>query len=404
MSYSVLVVDDEEMLNRIISQKLRKEGFMVYQAFTGQRALEWVKGEKIDVVLLDYMLPDMTGLEVMGKLKEENPNISAIMLTAYGNVENAVQAMKLGAVDFLNKPVELNILKEVVSKACANKDLMVENELLKEELKKTSDEENLIYQSDPMKRIILQLEKFILTDANILVLGESGVGKTALARWIHQRSNRRKKPFISLNCAAIPEPLLESELFGYRKGAFTGATETRPGKFEVADGGTIFLDEIGETSLSFQAKMLHVIEEKQFMKLGGNSYQSVDVRIITATNKNLSELVRERHFRQDLYYRLNVAEINIPPLRERREDVPPLICESLQRFNRKYNKKISITERALKCLIGYQWPGNIRELLNLMERIHILKTQGDIDLEDLPYELVHQEELEPMAISSSANP
>ncbi len=404
MSYSVLVVDDEEMLNRIISQKLRKEGFTVYQAFTGQRALEWVKREKIDVVLLDYMLPDMTGLEVMGKLKEENPNIPAIMLTAYGNVENAVQAMKLGAVDFLNKPVELNILKEVVSKACANKDLMVENELLKEELKKTSDEENLIYQSDPMKRIILQLEKFILSDANILILGESGVGKTALARWIHQRSNRRKKPFISLNCAAIPEPLLESELFGYRKGAFTGATETRPGKFELADGGTIFLDEIGETSLAFQAKMLHVIEEKQFMKLGGNSYQSVDVRIITATNRNLSDLVRERHFRQDLYYRLNVAEINIPPLRERREDVTPLIYGSLQRFNRKYNKKISITESAIKCLTGYRWPGNIRELVNLIERIHILKTQGDIDLEDLPYELLHQDELKSMAISSSANP
>lgn len=399
MSYSVLVVDDEERLNRIISQKLKKEGFTVYQALSGQRALEWVKQERIDVVLLDYMLPDLTGIEVMKKIKEENPHISAIMLTAYGNVENAVQAMKLGAVDFLNKPVELSILKEVVSKACMNRELMVENELLKEELKKSSDQDELVYQSDQMKKIILHLEKYILSDANILLLGESGVGKTALAKWIHQRSNRRQKPFISLNCAAIPEPLLESELFGYRKGAFTGATETRAGKFELAEGGTIFLDEIGETSLAFQAKMLHVIEEKQFMKLGGNSYQTADVRIITATNRNLSELVRERQFRQDLYYRLNVAEINIPSLRERKEDITPLVNNSLQRLNRKYNKKISITPNAINCLSEYQWPGNIRELLNLIERIHILKTQGDIDVEDLPYELFEQD-----ACSSSSNP
>ncbi|WP_134701201.1 sigma-54 dependent transcriptional regulator [Ammoniphilus sp. YIM 78166] len=385
MSYSVLVIDDEERLNKIMSQKLKKEGFAVHQALSGQEGIDAVKREKIDAVILDYMLPDMTGIEVLEKIKEENEQIAIIMLTAYGNVENAVTAMKLGAYDFMNKPIELNILKEVVLKACANKQLQLENQMLKEELKRTGGNDDLVYKSDKMNEIIQFLEKIIESDANILILGESGVGKTALAKWIHQRSSRKDRPFVSLNCAAIPEQLLESELFGVRKGAFTGANESRPGKFELADGGTIFLDEIGETSMSMQAKLLHVIEEKKFMKLGSSEYRSVDVRIITATNRDLKRLVMEKKFREDLYYRLNLAEIQVPPLRERKEDISPIVYGYLHKLNSKYSKTISIASEALEKLTEYEWPGNIRELLNSLERIHLLKAAGEIKLHDLPH-------------------
>ncbi|PGY09651.1 sigma-54 dependent transcriptional regulator [Bacillus sp. AFS031507] len=389
MSYSVLVVDDEVKLCRNISLWLKSEGFIAHQAHTGQDAIDLLKREPIDVMILDYMLSDMTGQDVLKKVKEGSPNISVIMLTAYGNVESAVNSMKLGATDYLNKPVELAILKEIVAKICENKQVKQENQLLKYQARQNWSQEELIYENKKMKSIFYFLEKVVDTDASILLLGESGVGKTAMAKWIHKRGKRSEKPFVSINCAAIPENLLESELFGYQKGAFTGATETRVGKFESADKGTIFLDEIGEISLAMQAKLLHVIEEKSFMRLGSNTYRKVDVRIISATNKDIKQLVNEGKFRKDLYYRLNLVEVEIPPLRERKEDIPIIIKQSIETLNLKYTKDVSISEDMIQLLSSYEWTGNIREMLNVLERLHILKMNGKIEESDLNRELFY---------------
>jgi two-component system, NtrC family, response regulator AtoC len=391
---SVLIVDDEEQLCRIIAHKLNKAGFRTYQAHNGQSALNMVKKEEIDVVILDYMLSDMTGIDVLQKIKEENEQISIIMLTAYGNIENAVKAMKMGAFDYVNKPAELEILQEIVKKACQNKQIRLENQVLKEEIERTTSYDDLIFQSEKMKSIVQLLEKVTLTSASILILGESGVGKTALAKWIHKHSPRGQKPFVSINCAAIPESLLESELFGYKKGAFTGATETRSGKFETADGGTIFLDEIGELSPAVQAKLLHVIEEKSFMKLGSNAYRQVDVRIITATNRKIRKMVKEGTFREDLYYRLNLVEVEVPPLRERKEDIPYLIEHHLRKLNQKYHKQLTISESLVRKMSIYNWPGNIREMYNLMERFHILLENGEIQLNDALHHLFFEPDID----------
>ncbi|MFD0680279.1 MULTISPECIES: sigma-54-dependent transcriptional regulator [unclassified Paenibacillus] len=393
-SFGILTVDDEEDLCRIISHKLKKSGFRTFQAITGDAALQIVKEEDIDVVILDYMLPDLTGLEVLQKIKSDFPHVEVIMLTAYGNVENAVDAMRLGAFDYLNKPSELELIKEIVGKACDKKRLQLENRVLKEQLASTSDHEELVFQSEKMKGVRELFNKVKETDASILILGESGVGKTALSKWIHKISQRKDKPFVSINCAAIPDSLLESELFGYQKGAFTGATESRAGKFEAADGGTIFLDEVGEMPLAMQAKMLHIIEEKTFMKLGSNSYRSVDVRIITATNKDIKKLVKEGQFRQDLYYRLNLVEIEVPPLRERREDIPYMIINYIHKLNHKYGKQVQLSDETIAMLTAHDWPGNIRELLNMLERMHIVHSSGMIHLHEISGELFFPQHVE----------
>ncbi|TXK84002.1 sigma-54 dependent transcriptional regulator [Paenibacillus sp. N3.4] len=396
MSYSfgILTVDDEENLCRIISHKLKKSGFRTFHALTGEAALHTITEKDIDVIILDYMLPDLTGLELLQKIKIDFPHIEVIMLTAYGNVENAVKAMRLGAFDYLNKPSELELIKDVVVKACESKRLQLENQMLKKELASTSDHEELVFQSTKMKEIRELFHKVKETDASILILGESGVGKTALSKWVHKHSNRRDNPFVSINCAAIPDSLLESELFGYQKGAFTGATETRAGKFEAADSGTIFLDEIGEMPLAMQAKLLHIIEEKSFMKLGSNSYRSVDVRIITATNKDIKSLVKEGKFRQDLYYRLNLVEIEIPPLRERKEDIPQMIANYIHKLNDKYNKQVILSDETVAKLTSHDWPGNIRELLNMLERLHIIHSKGVIHIQDLSDEIFRSQQQE----------
>ncbi|MFB9755345.1 sigma-54-dependent transcriptional regulator [Paenibacillus hodogayensis] len=382
-SFGVLTVDDEESLCRIISRKLQKSGFRTFESSTGQDALQIIQKEDIDVVILDYMLPDLTGIQLLQQIKSDYPHVEVIMLTAYGNVENAVHAMRLGAFDYLNKPSELELIKDLVGKACESKRLQLENRELKEQLASASDHEELVFESRKMKDIRELLHKVKETDASILVLGESGVGKTALSKWIHEHSRRKDKPFVSINCAAIPDSLLESELFGYQKGAFTGATETRAGKFEAADGGTIFLDEIGEMPLAMQAKLLHIIEEKTFMKLGSNSYRSVDVRIITATNKQIQKLVQEGRFRQDLYYRLNLVELEVPPLRERLEDIPPMIVRYIRKLNEKYAKQVSLSDDTVAALAARDWPGNIRELLNTLERLHIVHSDGIVRMKDV---------------------
>ena len=383
----ILIVDDEEDLCRIIAAKLRKAGFQTHTAHTGQSALECLEKERVDVVILDYMLPDITGLDVLQKIRAAFPPVKVIMLTAYGNVEHAVKAMRLGAFDYLNKPTELEVIRELIVKACEASRLQKENEQLRKQLEMREADEKFVFRSDRMRDIFRMLERVKNTHAPVLILGESGTGKTALAKWIHRHSDRGKQPFVSLNCAAIPESLLESELFGYRKGAFTGATETRAGKFEAADGGTIFLDEIGEMPLVMQAKLLNVIEEKSFMKLGSTAYMHVDVRVIAATNRDVRRLVQEGRFRQDLYYRLNLVEIELPPLRERKEDIPLIAKRHMAMLNRKYNKEVLLTDEVIDELCKPDWPGNVRELLNVLERIHIIHPNGFVRrsaLADLP--------------------
>ncbi|MCY9692041.1 sigma-54-dependent transcriptional regulator [Paenibacillus alginolyticus] len=377
MIYRILVVDDEVKLCRNIVIKLERRGYKVDSAYDGKTAIGMLEHAAYDAVILDYMLTDMTGLDVLQAIKQKHPYLLIFMLTAYGNVENAVMAMKLGAVDYLNKPIELKLLAE-----------KIETALPIARADETAG--SMSFVSDQMKQIREMLERVNQTEASILLLGESGVGKTALAKWIHQESHRNQHPFISLNCAAIPENLLESELFGYEKGAFTGAVDTRIGKFEAANQGTIFLDEIGEMSLATQAKLLHVIEEKRIIRLGSNQERFMDVRIIAATNRNIQEFVRDGKFREDLYYRLNLLEITIPPLRQRKEDIAVLVGSKLQELNTKYRKSVMASDELKKAFETMPWHGNIRELFNVLERMHILKTNGHLHVGDLPANLSAQ--------------
>ncbi|MFE5426215.1 sigma-54-dependent transcriptional regulator [Peribacillus simplex] len=381
VTWNVLIVDDEEQLCKLIARKLQKAQLRTFVAHNGQDALNIISKTKIDAVILDYMLPDMTGIDVLKVIKKEN-DIPVIMLTAYGNVESAVLAMKLGAADYLNKPIELEELKNIVIKVCqqprGDKDVRL-------------SDQGFISQSEKMNKVMELVQRVKDTEASILILGESGVGKTALAKWIHESSIRKDKPFVAINCAAIPEALLESELFGFRKGSFTGATSSQKGKFLAADGGTIFLDEIGEISLGMQVKLLHVIEEKKIMQIGSNEYHSLDVRIIAATNKSLKKLVQEQKFREDLYYRLNLMEVEIPPLRDRKEDISPLVNNHIEKLNQKYQKQLTILPEVVQQLSSHLWPGNIRELLNTIERIHILKRIGTIEVADLEYTFTNKQ-------------
>ncbi|CAH1231057.1 Regulatory protein AtoC [Paenibacillus allorhizoplanae] len=383
MTHRILVVDDEVKLCRNIAIKLGRCGYQVDTAHDGKTAIGLIERLTYGAVILDYMLTDMTGLDVLQAIKQKHPSLLVFMLTAYGNVENAVMAMKLGAVDYFNKPIELKVLAEkiqtVLPPACT------------EEFTGA-----MAFVSDKMKQIREMLERVNQTDASILLLGESGVGKTALAKWVHQSSHRHEHPFISLNCAAIPENLLESELFGYEKGAFTGAIDTRIGKFEAANQGTIFLDEIGEMSLATQAKLLHVIEEKRIVRLGSHQERQVDVRIIAATNRNIQDFVRSGKFREDLYYRLNLVEIVLPPLRERKEDITVLTQLKLQELNSKYSKSVTASDELKKALETLPWQGNIRELFNVLERMHIMKTTGHLHIGDLPANLAVPVETKPM--------
>ncbi|MCD1159120.1 sigma-54-dependent transcriptional regulator [Peribacillus frigoritolerans] len=381
VTWNVLIVDDEEQLCKLVARKLQKAQLRTFVAHNGQDALHIISKTKIDAVILDYMLPDMTGIDVLKFIKKEN-DIPVIMLTAYGNVESAVLAMKLGAADYLNKPIELEELKKIVIKVCQQP---------RGESDVRLGVQGLVSQSGKMNKVMELVQRIKDTEASILILGESGVGKTALAKWIHENSIRKDKPFVAINCAAIPETLLESELFGFRKGSFTGATSSQKGKFLAADGGTIFLDEIGEISLGMQVKLLHVIEEKKIMQLGSNEYHSLDVRIIAATNKNLKKLVQEQKFREDLYYRLNLMEVEIPPLRDRKEDIGPLVNHHIEKLNQKYKKQLTIHPEVVQQLSSHFWPGNIRELLNTVERIHILKRIGTIEVADLEYTFSNQQ-------------
>jgi len=383
----ILLVDDEIQLLQILKSSLQKKGYTVLTASSGEEARTRIHHEQVDIVVLDMMLLDTTGLDLLQEFVPLYPNKVFIVMTAYGNIESAVAAMKAGAFDYITKPAKLEEIVLVIERAYEWLMMKAENDTLKEKLKQLSSIKPFVSASATMNRIFQLIERVADTNATVLLHGESGTGKSMFARLIHDLSGRSKAPFITVNCAAIPEQLLESELFGYEKGAFTGAVTARQGKFEAADKGTIFLDEIGEISPALQAKLLQVTQEKTFMRLGSNQLRRVDVRIISATNRNLKEMVQSGKFREDLYYRLNIVDIHVPPLRERKEDIPVLVEFFLERHREKTGKKFTISKELMELLKEYPWPGNVREVENAIERAVVLCREERISLEDFPQEI-----------------
>jgi DNA-binding NtrC family response regulator len=344
-----------------------------------------VKDSVVHIVITDFQLPDIDGLEIIDRLAKLDAKIIPIMMTGFGTIETAVRAMKSGAFDFITKPFDLEAVAVVVRKAAEFLRLRQENHLLRKAVRDQYRLEQLVGASEPIQQVMEFVRKVADSDSTVMIQGESGTGKELVARMLHFNSLRKDRPLVPVNCGAIPENLLESELFGHEKGAFTGATHARMGRFELANGGTIFLDEIGEMSLPLQVKLLRVLQEREFERVGGNRTIHVDVRIVAATNQDLETLVEEKRFRKDLFYRLNVIPIVIPPLRERRSDIPLLIDHFLTRFNQTKHTEISnLAPDALHLLTEYDWPGNIRELENMIERLVVLKKRGVLSIGDLP--------------------
>ena len=372
---------------RVLQDFLAVEGHTVETADNGEKAVQEVQGGHFDLVLLDFKMPGKNGLEVLKEVKQINPEIDVIMMTAYGTIETAVDAMKSGAVDYITKPIELDDLLLHIDRISEHRTLLRENEILREHLREqgvTTD--RIIYQSPKMEALVNLAGRVASSRATVLIQGESGTGKELLARLLHHLSPRSGKPMIAVNCGALHENLLESELFGHEKGAFTGASKRRIGRFEEADGGTLFLDEVGELSTSVQVKLLRFLQEREFQRLGGNQYIHADVRIIGATNKDLETKVKEGTFRDDLFYRLNVVLMNIPPLRERKEDIPVLIDYFLQRFTQENGKGIEgVSHEAQDLLVKYDFPGNVRELENIIERAVVISRNSVITVDDLPF-------------------
>jgi two-component system response regulator HydG len=383
---TLLVVDDEASNLESLERIFAREGLTVLTAKDGKDALEVVRKRRVDVVLTDLMMPGISGVDLLKAVKQLSADTETVVMTAYGTVEAAVEAMREGAYDFITKPLKRAHVVRVVSKALEKQSLIVENKTLKAQLEATR-RRPIVGQSLAMRRTLEVVQQAAPSVATVLLLGESGTGKELLARQIHESSPRAGRAFIPVNCAAIPEGILEAELFGYEKGAFTGAVARRDGRFTLADGGTLFLDEIGEIPLSVQVKLLRVLQEGEIERLGGKS-QKIDIRLVAATNKDLRRAVSEGSFREDLYYRLNVIALNVPPLRDRRDDVPLLVDYFLTRFREKNGKSLTgCTRAALDVLVEYDWPGNVRELENAIERAVVLSKASVIDVEDLPREV-----------------
>lgn len=397
----ILVVDDEHLIRWSLEQNLKKQGYEVVTAGTGEDALRHVREEQPDLVLLDIQLPGISGIDVLEKIKEHDEDIIVIMVTAHGGLDTAVNAMRLGAYDYISKPFNLDELSIVVRKALESSDLKQEVVRLRTEAKKSAP--NIIGDSQHMKCLMEVLDKVARSEAStVLVQGESGTGKELVAKWIHYSSNRAEKPFIAINCAAVPATLLESELFGHEKGAFTDAKLNKKGLFELADGGTVFLDEIGDMEMGMQAKLLRFLEDRSFRRIGGGRVFTVDVRIISATNKDLKKSIEEKIFRNDLYYRLQVIPIFLPSLRERREDIIPLATHFIRHYNKDFNKKVQgITGLAERMMIDYNWPGNVRELKNVIERAIILGNDETLLPEHLPLEIAGNASPHPVAPMSA---
>jgi len=387
----IMVVDDEHLIRWSLEQNLMKQGYEVLTAGNGEDALKLVREEQPELVLLDIHMPGISGLEVLEKVKEFDDEIIVIMVTAHGGLETAVNAMRMGAYDYINKPFNLDEMGIVIKKALENFDLRREVAGLRSEHKKVGSP-TIVGKGKLMQHVLAMMERVAKSEAStVLVQGESGTGKELVAKWIHYESSRADKPFVAINCAAVPSTLLESELFGYDKGAFTDAKAMKKGLFELADGGTVFLDEIGDMELGMQAKLLRFLEDRTFRRVGGSKVITVDVRIISATNKDLLKAVEEKSFRNDLYYRLQVIPIFLPPLRERKEDIVILANHFIESFNKEFNKKIKgLSAGAEQMLTDYSWPGNIRELKNVIERAIILGGEDTLMLEHLPLEIVAQ--------------
>ena len=382
---NILIVDDESSIRKALQKFLTGLGYGAFPAANGEEALRINENESIDLALIDLVMPGIDGGELIKKLKQQNLGIVCIVITAFGTITSAVEAMKAGAYHYLTKPFELDDIESLVATALEHKNLKEENIMLRQQLKAKYKFENVVGNSPEMTRMFELVEKVSGTDSTVLVLGESGTGKELVARAVHYNSPRAERPLITVNCGAIPEELLETELFGHMKGSFTGAYATKLGKFDAANGGTIFLDEIGDMSLKLQVKILRVLQERCFEPVGSTKTHEVDVRIITATNQNLEKAVEQKRFREDLFYRLNVIPINVPPLRERKGDIPLLIQHFIQKFNAESDKHVEgVSRSALNILMNYTWPGNVRELENFTERMVILKSQGIIENEDLP--------------------
>jgi DNA-binding NtrC family response regulator len=384
---SILIVEDGKSQRDMLRDFLRSKGYDVSEAERGDKALELVRKNYFDLLLLDYKMPGMDGMAALEEVKSINPEIDVIMMTAFGTIDTAVKAIKMGAADYITKPIELEELIILIDRISERRILLKENRILREELKEkgvTTDQ--IVYQSQVMNELINLAARVATSNATILIEGESGTGKELVARLIHTLSPRSKKHLITVNCAALPENLLESELFGHEKGAFTGADRMRIGRFEEADGGSLFLDEIGELSPSVQIKLLRFLQEREFQRVGGNHTIRSDVRIISATNQNLEAKVKEGSFREDLFYRLNVVAIAIPPLRERKEDVGPLIDHFLEHFAAENGKQIqAVSPDARDLLLKYDYPGNVRELENIIERAVVITRRSVISIDDLPF-------------------
>jgi two-component system NtrC family response regulator len=384
-SLRIVVVDDEPAQRELIGGFLKKQGHEVFLAANGPEALAHVTGRHVDVVLSDCRMPGMSGPELLLGIKAVNPEIPLILMTAYATVETAVEAMKDGAADYLTKPLDLEELLLRVARVAERARLKTEVRDLRARLVERHRLEGIIGESGRMQEVLALAKRVAPSDATVLIRGESGTGKELIARAIHFNSPRANGPLVNLNCAALPEQLLESELFGHEKGAFTGAIAQRKGRFEQADGGSIFLDEIGDLSPALQVKLLRVLQERQFERVGGNKTISADVRVMAATHRDLEQAMREGTFRDDLYYRLNVVTIQIPPLRERREDIPLLLDHFLRKFAEKNRRDVTgLTAAARDALLKYEYPGNVRELENIVERAVLLCRGRVIDVEDLP--------------------
>ncbi len=387
-SERILLIDDSPEILHALSKSLQDEGFDVETSPSGKQAISFLDQKFYDLVITDLMMPDMDGMAVLKHVTGNSPDSICIILTGYGTIRNAVEAVKLGAFDYLTKPVKLDEILITLKRAIEFRDLKRENLNLRSQLKKKYRFENIIGDSEKTRQIFETIEKVADTDSTILILGESGTGKELIAKAIHYNSYRREGPFVPVNCAAIPTELLESELFGHEKGAFTNAIRTRIGRFELAHGGTVFLDEIGDMPANLQSKLLRFLQERQFERVGGLKTVKVDIRVIAATHQDLKLAVQQKKFRQDLYYRLNVIPISIPPLRERKEDIPLLVHHFISQFNRTKKRQISgIDPEALNRLIAYHWPGNVRELENIIERMIILTNNEILQVEDLPEKL-----------------
>ncbi len=383
---NILVIDDDEAILDSCSQVFKKDGNTVKTAKDGTEGLKLFKKEFFHVVLLDLKLPGPDGMVVLSRIKEENPETPVIIITGYASIESAVEAVKRGASDYLPKPFTPGQLRVAVKKAMDNRKILLENIYLREELEKKSEFDMVVGKSKAMERVLDVVKRISSSDSTVLITGESGTGKELLGREIHNHGPRRKAPFVIVDCGALVETLFESELFGHVKGSFTGAYETKHGRFEVANGGTIFLDEISGIGLNIQAKLLRAIQEREVTRVGSTKPLRIDVRILAATNENLEGLVRKGKFREDLFYRLSVVPIHLPALRERKEDIPYLIEHFLQKYNKKARKNIiGISDGVKKALMDYDWPGNIRELENTIERAVVLSKGSKIELEDLMY-------------------